>query len=144
MSDLTPAHAAPEGRPIRPVRILANAVPPSGITGATFIGNRLFLAGGDGQQIWSVDPTTGERRLEVDIAYVGEAEGLDDDFDLFPHRDGLKGDLHWQVMPYNTEGFPTNGLDGVIYHFNAIADPPPQPKKCKPHPHGKHKKHCKG
>ena len=43
--------------PLRPVRRLAGAVPPSGVTGAVFYRGRLFLAGQDAGalQLWSVD-----------------------------------------------------------------------------------------
>ena len=53
-ADLSIAHAAPTAAPIRPVRRLAGAVPPSGITGATFYAGRLFLAGAVGTtfQVW--------------------------------------------------------------------------------------------
>jgi hypothetical protein len=145
VSHIVPANAAPEGGGIRPVRVLEDAVPPSGITGATFIGDRLFLAGGGPEQIWSVDLADGSRRLELEIDFVGEAEGLDDDFELSTQADSLPGELHWQVMPYNEEGIPTNGLDGVIYNFQPRPNPPPPRSKnepCKPHPHGKHRKHC--
>jgi hypothetical protein len=117
LSEISPANAAPDGPEIKPVRVLEDAVPPSGITGATFIGKRLFLAGGSPEQVWSVDLRNGSRRLELQIDFVGEAEGLDDDQGLSRKADRLKGELHWQVMPYNQEGYPTNGLDGVIYHF---------------------------
>jgi hypothetical protein len=45
--------------PLRPVRRLAGAVPPSGVTGAVFYRGRLFLAGQDAGalQLWSVDVT---------------------------------------------------------------------------------------
>ena len=45
--------------PPRPVRRLAGAVPPSGVTGAAFYRGRLFLAGQDAGalQLWSVDVT---------------------------------------------------------------------------------------
>ena len=120
LSHIVRANAAPDAGSIRPVRVLENGVPPSGITGATFIGKRLFLAGGGPEQIWSVNLADGSRRLELQIDFVGEAEGLDDDFDLSSKADRLPGELHWQVMPYNTEGYPTNGMDGVIYHFKPI------------------------
>ena len=119
MADFTSANAAPGGPAVTAVRRLVDAVPPTGITGATFIENRLFVAGQDGaEQIWSIDLTTGERRLETEIDYIGESEGLDDDFDLSPAADRLVGSLHWMVEPYNEEGYPTNGItNGVIYHF---------------------------
>src|SRR3954469_16903548 len=47
-ADVNRANAAPLGKPIKAVRRLAGAVPPSGITGATFYGGRLFVAGTKG------------------------------------------------------------------------------------------------
>ena len=64
-------------------------MPPSGITGAVFVGGRLLLAGeGERYQIWSVDTKTGKRRLEFETEMCGEAEGLDD-------IRMLGGELHW-------------------------------------------------
>ncbi|HVE91989.1 MAG TPA: hypothetical protein VNE62_06790 [Actinomycetota bacterium] len=121
MNDLTQHHAAPGAAPIKAVKRLPGAVPPSKVTGATFVGDRLFLAGqDDGQQIWSVDLTTGESVFETSTSYIGEAEGLDDDFDLTT-GDHLPGDLHWQVMPWNDKAYPTHGVtNGVLYHFEQI------------------------
>src|SRR5688500_19472062 len=46
---------SPGGKLLRPVRRLAGAVPPSGITGATFVDDRLYVAGADDTtyQVWS-------------------------------------------------------------------------------------------
>jgi hypothetical protein len=98
-ADITPANAAPAGPALRPVVRLAGKVPPSGITGATFYRGRLLLAGqGTGPfQIWSVDPRTGSRRLEIERRVLGESEGLD-------VARALGGLLHWQVTP--TRGRP--------------------------------------
>src|SRR5215212_12192601 len=65
--------------PIRAVRKLPGAVPEAGITGATFVGDRLFTAGSidEAFQIWSIDLADGSRRLEVERTVVGESEGLD-------------------------------------------------------------------
>lgn len=120
MSDLSAAHAAPDADPIEAVQRLVGAVPESGITGATFIGDRLFVAGQteEGGVISSIDLVTGESKTEKSVEYVGESEGLDDDFDLKKDADALLGSLHYMVMPYNEEGMPTNGIaNGVIYHF---------------------------
>ncbi|MBW3595071.1 MAG: Ig-like domain-containing protein, partial [Actinobacteria bacterium] len=120
MNDLTAANAAPDADPITATRRLRDVVPPEGITGATFIDDRLFVAGQDsaGGVIYSIDLTTGSRHLETRVSYVGESEGLDDDFDLDPTADALMGSLHYMVMPYNEEAYPTNGVtNGVIYHF---------------------------
>ena len=67
--------------PLRPVRRLAGAVPPSGVTGAAFYRGRLFLAGQDagGLQVWSVDVTGATPPvLELELPGVAaESEGLD-------------------------------------------------------------------
>jgi hypothetical protein len=91
---------------IRPVRRLVGAVPPSGVTGATFRGRRLLLSGqaaGNGPlQAWSIDVDgTGSGRLEVQLPVVAESEGLD----LVPSGDGL---LHWLLSPF-ASGPPTYG-----------------------------------
>ena len=68
-SDVSAANAAPGAAPIRSVRRLAGAVPPSGVTGAAFYRGRLLLAGAQGTtyQVWSVDVATGARRLELEL-----------------------------------------------------------------------------
>jgi hypothetical protein len=121
MSQIIPENAAPGAEPLEPVQKLVGAVPPSGITGATFIRDTLFVAGQSdtGGEIYSIDLTTGESKLETSIEYIGESEGLDDDFDLKKKADRLGGDLHYMVMPYNEENVPTNGItNGTIYHFS--------------------------
>jgi hypothetical protein len=45
MSEITAANAAPDGPLLKPVIRLANAVPPTGITGATFHKHSLLVAG---------------------------------------------------------------------------------------------------
>ena len=112
-ADIKPANAAAAGAPIHAVRRLAGAVPPTGITGAAFYGERLLLAGqADTRfQVWSVDLATGTRRLEIERTIVGESEGLA----VF---DSLGGTLHWQVQPYNEQGVPTYPpLNGTLLHF---------------------------
>ena len=121
--DIRRTNARPAGGPINAVRRLAGAVPPSGITGATFICGRLFLAGqAQGpEQVWSIDLSTGSARLEIATEYVGESEGLDDDYGLTNAQDAIKGKLHWMVQPYNQEGPPTNGVDhGVLYNYKRV------------------------
>jgi hypothetical protein len=104
-ADISAANAAPGAAPIRPVQRLAGAVPPSGITGATFYQGRLFVAGqGTGAfLIWSIDVTTGARQLEVERNYSGESDGLD-------VVDALGGVLHWQIQPFSR--MPTFGIGG--------------------------------
>jgi hypothetical protein len=113
--DVNPANAAPGGPVIHPVRRLVGAKPPSGITGAVFYQGRMYVAGQDdpiGFQVWSIDVATGERRLEIERAVIGESEGLD----VF---DGLGGVLHWIVAPYNTENLPSEGpfYTSTVLHF---------------------------
>ena len=99
-SDIKPANAGPGGEPIRPVRRIRGAVPPSGITGAAFYDGRLFVAGsnrGKGPfQVWSISTLDGSRVLEIARPIVGESEGLG----VSPT---LGGTLHWQIMPFNPE-----------------------------------------
>jgi hypothetical protein len=100
-TDISRANAAPEHGPIHSVRRLPGAVPPSGITGAMFVGDRMFVAGQDGErfQVWSIDLATGGRRLEIESRIVGESEGL--------ATASLKGGtLNWLVQPYNDEKKP--------------------------------------
>ena len=113
--DVNPANAAPGGPRIKAVRRVVNARPPSGITGAHFHQGRLFVAGQDnpiGFQVWSLDLATGERRLEIERAVVGESEGIE----FFP---GLGGILHWIIAPYNTRGPPSEGPPNTsqLLHF---------------------------
>jgi hypothetical protein len=86
---------------IRPVRRVAGAVPPSGITGATFVGDRLLVAGQDTGpfQVWSIDLATGARRLEIQRPWAGESEGL-------TTVDALGGVLQWQVQSLDPQGRP--------------------------------------
>jgi hypothetical protein len=117
-SDVSAANASPAGPPIRSVRRLAGAVPPSGVTGAAFRGGRLFLAGAQGTtyQVWSVNLATGARRLEVEIRNVqGEAEGL--------HMTSLLGGtLHFLVAPLAAK--PTFGPTVGLLHFTPRAGRP--------------------
>jgi hypothetical protein len=115
--DVRPSNAAPVAPPIKAVRRIANAKPPSGITGAAFHDGRLFVAGQDnpvGFQVWSIDLNTGQRRLEIERVVVGESEGIE----FFA---GLGGELHWIVAPYNTETLPTESppSNSALLHFVA-------------------------
>ena len=108
-----PGHAAPAGPLLKPAVRLRGAVPPTGITGATFHAGRLFVAGQDGDlfQVWSIDLSSGARRLEIERTVVGESEGLDT-------ADALGGLLHWQIQPYNEQGLPTYPpLNATLLHF---------------------------
>lgn len=112
------ADVQPGETPIRPVRRLTGAVPPSGITGAAFVDDRLFVAGQqEGFQVWSIDLETGERVLEIERPWTGESEGLD-------VVDALGGELHWQIMPFDPNGAaPTFGTGhGTIASFVRRAD----------------------
>jgi hypothetical protein len=83
------------------VRRLRGAVPPSGITGATFVGDRMFVAGQGGGpfRVWSIDLATGQRRLEMEREIVGESEGL-----VTASLPG--GTLHWLIQPFTTDPRP--------------------------------------
>lgn len=110
-ADVRAARAAPVGAPLRAVRRLRGAVPPSGVTGAAFHRGRLFLAGARGTtyQVWSVDVRRGTRRLELELPGVqGEAEGL--------HGMRLmNGQLHWLIAPLALR--PTFPPSVALLHF---------------------------
>jgi hypothetical protein len=112
--EITEANAAPNGPKLEPVRRLIGAVPPSGITGATFYKHRLLLAGQDGGpfRVWSVDLNDGSRRLEIEKRVMGESEGLD-------IVKGFGGILHWVITPLGTGGLPpTYGFGhSALVHF---------------------------
>jgi hypothetical protein len=113
IKDISPSNAAPDATPLKPVRVLEGAVPPSGITGAAFYGKRLLLAGQDGGpfRVWSVDLRDGSRRLEIEQPIVGESEGLE-------VVDALGGVLHWLITPFQTGGRPpTYGRTSALVHF---------------------------
>jgi hypothetical protein len=107
--------------PIRPVRRLGGAVPPSGITGATFVGDRLLAAGQDAGpfQVWSIDLATGARRLEIERRWAGESEGL-------ATVDALGGQLQWQIQSLDPQGrTPTFGTGhGTIVSFVSARNAP--------------------
>jgi hypothetical protein len=107
--------------PIRPVRRLGGAVPPSGITGATFVGDRLLVAGQETGpfQVWSIDLATGARRLEIERRWAGESEGL-------ATVDALGGQLQWQIQSLDPQGrTPTFGTGhGTIVSFVSASNAP--------------------
>jgi hypothetical protein len=115
MDDISLAHAAPSHPPIHAVRKLLNVVPLHGITGAAFVGGRLFAAANQGRggkiRVWSIDVTTGERRLEIAKSVAdGESEGLD----VFV---GLGGTLHWLIQR-NVSGLPPyRYANGLLLNF---------------------------
>jgi hypothetical protein len=111
-SSVRAANAGPAAAPIRAARRLTGAVPPSGVSGAVFDRGRLLLAGTDGarDQIWSIDPRTGQRRLEVEQRFCGESEGLD-------LIDTLGGELHWLVGPDGGGCTLTYGPTSALLHF---------------------------
>lgn len=120
MADIVPANAATAGPAIKPVQRLAGAVPPTGITGATFFRGRLYVAGQSDElfQVWSIDLADGSRELEIERQIVGESEGL-------ATIETLGGLLQWQVMPYNQTGPPTYGPnDGALLTFAPRAGGP--------------------
>ncbi|HVE67699.1 MAG TPA: hypothetical protein VNB64_03865 [Solirubrobacteraceae bacterium] len=113
--DIRPSNAHPAAPPIKAVRRIPNARPPSGVTGAAFRDGRLYMAGQDNPvafQVWSMDLDTGARRLEIERVVIGESEGID----FFA---GLGGDLHWIIAPYNTRNLPTEAppSNSALLHF---------------------------
>ena len=106
------ANHGPGGPLLHPVRRLEGAVPPSGVTGAVFRGRRLLLAGADGgsDQVWSVNPRTGKRRLEIEMQICGESEGLG----LIRT---LGGELHWLIGPFDPGCQLTFGPTVALLHF---------------------------
>jgi hypothetical protein len=113
----TPGPDGGTGPAVKPVARLRDAVPPSGITGATFHAGRLYVAGqgaeegGELFQVHSIDLADGSRRLEAERRIVGESEGL-------TTVQALGGFLQWQVMPYNESGPPTYGIEnGALLTF---------------------------
>ncbi|MFL5894334.1 MAG: hypothetical protein ACJ76Z_04370 [Thermoleophilaceae bacterium] len=81
LSDVAAANAAPGGPVLHAVARLADAVPPGGIAGGAVVGGRLFVSNQDGSTIsvFSIDPATGSRVLEIErpAARGQEVEGLD-------------------------------------------------------------------
>jgi hypothetical protein len=119
-ADVSAANAPPAA-PIRAQRRLTGATPPSGITGAAFLGRRLFLSGGSGAgpfQVWSLDPANGRRRLEIELPKVsGESEGL--------HATTLLGgELQWLIAPLATGGPLTYGPTSGLLHFTRVHGKP--------------------
>jgi hypothetical protein len=123
MSEINPANAWPDGPELQPVIRFEGAVPPNGITGATFYKHRLLLASARGQdfKVWSVDTSDGSRELLISRTIVGESEGLD----VVKALDGV---LHWMVTPFQTAGLPPTYGTGhsALLHFKSGTGVGPQ------------------
>lgn len=111
-ADVSAANAGPGTQGIRPVRRLAGAVPPGGVTGAVFEDGRLLLAGERNHiyQVWSVNTGNGERTLDLEMRICGESEGLD----VIPT---LGGELHWLIAPFDPGCRLTFGPSSALLHF---------------------------
>jgi hypothetical protein len=122
MADVTKANAAPGGKLLRPVRRLTGAVPPTGITGAVFVDDRLYVAGADDSlyQVWSIDVRDGSRRLEIEKQVFGESEGL-------AAIDAFGGHLHWIITPIDSKGRPSTYSGNVLVTFKARKGVRPTP-----------------
>ncbi len=128
VGDINPANAvgAPGAQLLHKVATVANGVPASGITGATFYRGRLYMAGQADDvspgvpgpmQVWSIDLSVGQPslRLEMEKNVIGESEGLD----VFH---SLGGVLHWQIQPIAPGQVPTySPVNGTLLHFNPVA-----------------------
>jgi hypothetical protein len=116
MSQITAANAAPGGPLLKPAIVLRNAVPPGGITGATFYKHRFLVANQSRTlfRVWSVDLNDGSYKVEVEKQVLGESEGLD-------VVKALGGTLHWVITPAQTGGQqPTYGdfFHSALVHFD--------------------------
>jgi hypothetical protein len=103
-ADITPANAAPAGPRLVPRR-LTGVLPASGVSGATFLGGRLFVALNRGTYFevvsYAID-TSGSSPVLVDgprreiertkSSSLYESEGL-------ATANALNGELHWQIHP---------------------------------------------
>ena len=123
-ADISDAHSAPAHAAIHSVRRVKDAVPPSGITGAAFIGGRLFVAGQGGGpfRVWSIDLDSGSRRLEIERAIVGESEGLASAL--------VKGGtLQWLVQPFDPAGgtptYDPQHATLLSFRSTTAGEPPP-------------------
>ena len=112
-ADITAANAAPRGPVLKAARRLVGAAPVA-ITGATFHGGLLFVAGPPSGplEVWSIDVTDGSSNFEIKHDLVGEPEGLDD-------ANALGGVLH-ALIGTHTKGNarPTYGRGHTaLLHF---------------------------
>jgi hypothetical protein len=118
MSEITAANAAPAGPPLEPVIVLPNAVPPGGITGATFYKHELLVANQDGTlfSVWAIDTSDGSREVVIEKHVSGESEGLD-------IVKALGGTLHWLIAPVAVGGQPLTYSDfthSALLHFDLV------------------------
>jgi hypothetical protein len=118
ISEITPANAAPDGPLLKPVIVLPNAVPPGGITGATFYKHKFLVANQSGTlfRVWSIDLNDGSRKVELEKQVLGESEGLD-------IVKALGGTLHWLITPLGTGGKPPTYGDfghSALVHFDPV------------------------
>jgi hypothetical protein len=111
-SQISRQNAAPSGPQLDPVRRLAGAVPPTGITGAVFRKHKLLLAGEANHtyQVWAIDTRTGDRTLQLEMHICGESEGLDT-------FSALGGRLHWLIAPADPGCELTFGPTSALLHF---------------------------
>jgi hypothetical protein len=100
----------PGAPPLRSVKRLPGAVPPTGVTGAAFYGDRLLLASQSGGTfaVSSVDVRTRARRLELERQLSGESEGL---------VVRLDGTLDWIVTPADPLGRPPTFQQNTLLRF---------------------------
>jgi hypothetical protein len=118
MSEITAANAAPDGPLLKPVIVLPNAVPPGGITGATFYKHRFLVANQSGSlfRVWSIDLNDGSNQVEIEKRVSGESEGLD-------VAKALGGTLHWLITPQLFGGAPPTYGDSrhsALVHFDPV------------------------
>ena len=130
MTDLAAVNAAPSGPAVHAYRSLPAPIRPGhrgpGITGGTFLGSRLLVAGRQGsrQRVWSIDTVTGAMQLVIERSDRGESEGLA----IFG------GQLHWQVQPFTSAYYKRhpNHRHGLVLHYarrpnDRPFSPPPAP-----------------
>jgi hypothetical protein len=118
MSEITAANAAPDAPLLKPAIVLPDAVPPGGITGATFYKHEFLVASQSGTlfRVWSIDLNDGSHKLEIEKQVLGESEGLD-------IVKALGGTLHWLITPQGTGGKPPTYGDfghSALIHFEPL------------------------
>jgi hypothetical protein len=117
-SEITAANAAPNGPLLKPVIVLHDAVPPGGVTGATFYKHRFLIANQAGSEfrVWSVDLKDGSHSVAIEKQVSGESEGLD-------VAKVLGGTLHWLIAPQLLGGKPPTYGDfrhSALVHFVSL------------------------